>query len=150
MTIQILNLLTHKSNKITFEDYLKSINAVIRDATNPYEAARFYLQGKTCVIYYKQKRGIFSYSDEFARAIHEDWLRGGNIRRSGGVNKKNDDARQKVNKLLGNLMKDREFVRYINQEFDGRFNLQILGADDLKMAYRCILLYRRTYLREVI
>ena len=54
---QIINLLDYEEHKIPFRDYLKSLGAKIKEATNIYEAARFYLKGKTCVIYYKESKG---------------------------------------------------------------------------------------------
>jgi len=144
---QIINLLEHKENKILFSEYLGSLDAEIKDVTNIYEAARFRLKGETCVIYYKQKRGIFSYSNDFAKSIHQEWLRGGKVVKSGGVNKENDQLRKKVSDFLGNLKEDPEFVRYIKHEFKN-FDVNHLYGCELQPAYDAIKQYRELFLKE--
>lgn len=150
MTDQILNLLTHKENGIIFADYLKSIGAEIRDITNPYEAARFKLKGKTCVIYYKESKGKFTYSDEFARSIHQEWKRIKKIKKAKGkANQEKIKAKTELYKILGDLKQDPEFVRYINKEFDGYFNIENLSTiEEMRIAYKCILQYRKIFLKE--
>lgn len=146
---QIINILDYEEHKITFSDYLKSIGAEIREVTNIYEAARFYLKGKTCVIYYKPKKGIFSFSDEFAKSIYEEWKREKKPKKLGGkANKELDEERKKVYKILDNLKEDPEFVRFINKEFDGYFDIERLLADELKTAYKCIEQYRKLFRKK--
>lgn len=67
------------------------------------------------------------------------------------ANKEMEKARQEIYKILGNLIEDRQFVSYINQEFDGYFNVERLPTiEEARLAYKCILQYRRIFLKEEI
>lgn len=115
MTVeQILNLLEHtrdftskgKKIKISFEQYLESNGAEIMDVTNPYEAARFKIEGKTCVIYYKQSKGKFSYSDEeFVKPFHKDWKEGKEWVKKWGKPKEEDLELVKARSELDEILK---------------------------------------------
>lgn len=153
MTDQILNLLTHERNGVIFRDYLKSIGAEILKPTNQYEAARFRLKGKTCIIYFKQSKGIFTYSDDFTYSIHEDWRKTKKKKKKKAKAKVTDNelqnAKEELNKILGNLMYDWEFVRYIKKEYDGHFSIDdIKTIEEARIAYKCIKAYRKIFLKE--
>jgi hypothetical protein len=151
MIEQIRNLLTEERNNIKFSHYLRSIGAEIRPATNQYEAARFVIKGKTCVIYWKESKQIFTYSDDFTYSIHEDW-RKQKKKKKPKINKSElGNALNEVKKILGNLMYDWEFVRYIKKEYDGHFSIDdIKTIEEARVAYKCIKAYRKIFLKEEV
>lgn len=150
---QIINILDYEEHKISFRDYLGSLGAEIREATNIYEAARFYLKGKTCVVYYKESKGRFSYSNEFSKSIHEEWKRGGKVGKILGPGKDYEElnkVKKEVYKILGDLKEDPEFVRHINKEFDGNFDIERFHfVNELRTAYKCIKQYRELFKKKL-
>lgn len=145
--IQVINLLIHKQKGVMFRSYLKSIGATVLKITNRYEAARFKVQGKTCVIYYKKSKGVFSFSDEFARAVYDEWRAGKKMERKGKEVKKGIAfAKQEIRKLMAGLNKQWEFVRFMNKDWDGYFSVEGLRTiEDARLAYKGIKQYRRLF-----
>jgi hypothetical protein len=152
---QILNLLTSKERCKTFKEYLDFLKAEIKDITNPYEAARFTLRGETCVIYYKETKGRFSFSNTTAETVYLDWKLGNWIKIAKKKRKKDkisetQKAKTEIYKILGNLMEDFEFRRYMKFEFDRAFHVEDLRSiEEARIAYKCIQQYRRVFLKEV-
>ena len=158
MKNQVFNLLTqrHNATKIFFDDYLKSIGAEIIEITNPYEAARFIYKDNLCVIYYKPTKSKFSYNNDLARHIYNYWHDEPLKKRTpNGECKEKHKALLLTENLLGDLMIDPEFVRYINTEYDEGFRLKDFyrfhyKIEDIRVAYKCILQYKKLFLKESI
>ena len=155
MTNQVFDLLPQKHNKVTFEDYLKSIGTQeLLDITNQYEAARFIYKDNLCIIYYKPTKSKFSYSNNLARHIHNDWQKEPLKRKTpNGKDKEKHKVLLLVEELLGDLMIDPGFVKYINDEYDSDFRIKkfyewMYTIEDIRVAYKCILQYRRIFLNE--
>lgn len=166
MTDQVLNLLNHtrdfifkgKKIKITFEEYLKSIDAEILDVTNPYEAARFKINGKVCVIYYKRARNNFSYNDaEFVHPIHNDWERGQEWIKDYKQSKLDNSELTKAQNELEESLK---FIKPYSENFNiynylaGAFDYfpfkveKLKNMEQIETAKISILQYKRIFLKE--
>tara|TARA_R110002110_G_scaffold82712_3_gene215117 strand:+ start:4772 stop:5248 length:477 start_codon:yes stop_codon:yes gene_type:complete len=67
-----------KIKSLKFSEYLDLIGVEYLDTTNDWEVARFIANNIVCVVY-RNKKGVFSFSNEKAEKVYNSWINGKRI-----------------------------------------------------------------------